>query len=214
MALSRPSRPLPVANRGRTGPANGITPARIAGPAIGAILALAGCAAAPGASHQPAPQRTGTVLTARRPAPTCRLSVLRIRAGREGENETALGGVEFTNTGSRACTLHGVPRVALILHGRRLPVRPTGPPPGIRGGYHVPSPVTLAPGKRGAAHLYTDWANWCGRHVRTLSIRIAMPGTGTVTVAFNGPPGWDYTPQCVQPGQPSTIALIAAYTTH
>ena len=126
-------------------------------------------------------------------------------AGREGGNETAFGGVEFTNTGLRACRLSGLPRVALVLHGWRLPVSR------VKSRGLVLSPVVLAPGKRDAALVFTDWGNWCGRHVRRLSIRISIPRTGRVTVAFDGPPGWDYTPQCVQPGQPSTIELISAY---
>jgi hypothetical protein len=135
----------------------------------------------------------------------CRMSKLRLAGGREGENETAVGFIDFTNTGSRPCTLRGYPRLALIWHGRRLRVRD------IRPRDLVLQAVMLAPGQAGAAQLVVQWGNWCGRRVRLLSIRITIPGTGTVTIPFNGPPDYDYTPQCVQPGHPSQLLVMQAY---
>jgi hypothetical protein len=174
----------------------------VALPAVG-LMALTGCATAiaPSASHTAARSAAMTAAT----AASCSASVLHLVGGREGESETAIGFIEFTNTGSRPCTLHGYPRLALIWHGRRLHVRD------IRPRDLVLKTAVLAPGKADAAQLMVSWSNWCGSRVGLLSVRIAISGTGTVTMPFNGPPDWYYTPQCVQPGQPSQLRVTAAY---
>jgi Domain of unknown function (DUF4232) len=140
-----------------------------------------------------------------RTAARCAAGKLRLAGGREGESETAIGFIEFTNAGSRPCTLRGYPRLALIWHGQRLPVRD------IRPRNLALRAVVLAPGQSDAADVLVQWQNWCGRRVRLLSARISIPGTGTVTMPFNGPPDWYYTPQCVQPGQPSELRVMQAY---
>jgi hypothetical protein len=167
------------------------------------LMALTGCATAiaPSAQHTAARPAAVTVAT----AAWCSTSVLHAVGGREGESETAIGFIEFTNTGSRPCTLHGYPRLALFWHGRRLPVRDIR----LRG--LVLKAVVLAPRRADAAQLMISWSNWCGRRLVLLSARITIPGTGTLTIPFNGPPDWYYTPQCVQPGQPSQLRVTAAY---
>jgi len=177
---------------------------------VAALIALTGCAAtvppvAGRGATAPVPgtsaPASGTAATAVR----CTARNLRPAGGREGENETAIGFIEFTNTGSGPCMLRGYPRLALIWHGRRLSMRD------MRPRNLVLRAVVLAPGKTDAAQVMVQWQNWCGRRVRLLSARITIPGTGTVTMPFNGPPDWYYTPQCVQPGQPSELWVMQAY---
>ena len=116
-----------------------------------------------------------------------------------------MGFIDFTNTGSAPCTLRGYPTLALISRGQRLRVTD------IRPGNLVLHSVVLAPGQRDAAQLVVQWGNWCDRRVRLLSVRVTIPGTGTVTLPFNGPPDYDSTPQCVQPGRPSQLIVMEAY---
>jgi hypothetical protein len=167
------------------------------------LMAVTGCATAIAPSAPHAAARPAAVAAAR--AASCSTSVLRLVGGREGENETAIGFIEFANTGSRPCALRGYPRLALIWHGRRLRVRDI-PPEDL-----ALTTVVLAPGKADAAQLMVSWSNWCGPRVAQLSVEITIPGTGRVTVPFNGPPEWYYTPQCVQPGQPSQLRVTGAY---
>jgi len=133
--------------------------------------------------------------------------MLRIRAGREGENGGAHGDIEFTNAGSRPCVLRGLPQAAIVqAGGKPLPVRL------VRAPNRSLSPVVLAPGALDAADLVVFWANWCGRPPGPLSVRITMPaGGGVVTGPFNGPPDYSFVPQCPGPGQPSTISVTGAY---
>jgi hypothetical protein len=168
-----------------------------------ALIALTGCATAVAADAHHTATRPASLTAAT--AARCSTRVLRLAGGREGANETAIGFIEFTNTGPRPCALRGYPRLALIWHGRRLRVRD------IRPRNLVLQAVVLAPGKAGAGQLTVGWQNWCGRPVRRLSARITIPGTGTVTIPFNGPPDYDYTPQCIQRDQPSELRVIAAY---
>ncbi len=62
--------------------------------------------------------------------------MLRIRAGREGENEGAhVGDIEFTNVGSRPCVLRGLPWVTIVrVDGRSLSVRLVRPADGTAVG--------------------------------------------------------------------------------
>jgi hypothetical protein len=133
--------------------------------------------------------------------------MLRIRAGREGDNGGAHGDIEFTNAGSRPCVLRGLPRVAIIAaDGKPLPVRL------VRAPNLSLSPAVLAPGTLNAADLVVFWANWCGRPPGPLSVRVTLPaGGGVVTGPFNGPPDDNAVPQCPSPGHPSTISVVEAY---
>jgi len=167
------------------------------------LIALTGCAtaASAGVQHTVTHPRTVAAATAIR----CTTKVLRLAGGREGASETAIGFIEFTNTGQRRCTLRGYPHVTLIWHRRALPVRD------IRPRDLVVRAVVLAPGKRDAGQLMLSWVNWCGHGVHKLSVRIAIPGTGTVTIPFNGPPESDAIPGCIQQGKPSQLRVESAY---
>ena len=160
-------------------------------------MALTGCATA----VPPRAARGGSPPAAAETAAGCTIRKLRLAGGWEGASETAIGLIEFINPGSRPCTLRGYPGWRRS-HGRRLRVRD------IRPRNLVLQAVVLAPGNADAAQLMVAWPDWCGRRMRRLSARITIPGTGTVTMPFNGQPNWDHTPQCVQPGRPSQLEAI------
>jgi hypothetical protein len=118
---------------------------------------------------------------------------------------TALGVIDITNTGRRACTLHGIPKVEIL--------RPDGSALGVRqappaGSAH---PLVLPPGRRLAA-LTVSWANWCHGSPGPLFLRITLPGAGAaLVVPFDGPPNYNYVPRCTDPGHASTIAVLNPY---
>jgi Protein of unknown function (DUF4232) len=132
--------------------------------------------------------------------------VLQIRAGRQGEMEGAHGDIEFTNVGSGPCVLRGVPQVAIVqADGTSLPVQQELAPDLSL------SPVVLPSGQLNAADLVVFWANWCGPPPGPLSVRVTLATGGVVTGPFNGPPGYNFVPDCVGSGQPSTVSVTDAY---
>jgi hypothetical protein len=137
----------------------------------------------------------------------CAAAMLRIRAGREGEGPGALGDVEFTDVASGRCVLRGLPAVAIATSaGRPLPVLLT------RTARVRAHEVVLAPGRADAADLAVFWVNWCGRAPGPLMVRVTLPaGGGTVTGLFDGPPDYDFVPQCLDPHRRSTVSVIGAY---
>jgi uncharacterized protein DUF4232 len=181
---------------------------RLAWLALCAALPLAGCAASAGPAspgqHSAGPSRLASPAVSA--AVSCTSAVLRIRAGRQGENTGAHGDVEFTDVGSRPCVLRGLPRVTIVrADGKVLAVRLARAP------NLALSPVVLPSGRRDAADLVVYWANWCGRPPGPLSVRVMLPAGGVVTGPFNGPPDYNFVPDCLQHGQPSTISVIDAY---
>jgi len=181
--------------------------------AVLAVAMLAGCT-----SHQPVSQARNTASPPATKQPTrpisatvsatvpCSSAVLRIRAGREGENEGAHGDIEFTNVGSRPCVVRGLPQVAIVrADGRSLSVHL------VRAENLSLSPVVLPSGRLDAADLVVYWANWCGRPPGPLSVRVTLAVGGVITGPFNGPPDYNFVPDCLQHGQPSTVSVIDAY---
>ena len=121
-----------------------------------------------------------------------------------GGTGTAHADLSFTNVGSAPCSLSGKPtRIAFLrADGTALPIAPQGP-----DADPVP-PATLAPGVRGAASVAYSWGNWCGGTPGPLRVRAELPTGGSVTGPFDGPPGYDFTPRCDQPGQQSFLILL------
>jgi Domain of unknown function (DUF4232) len=181
---------------------------RLAWLAFCAVLPLAGCAASAGPAgpgqHSAGPGRAASAAVWA--AVACAGAVLRIRAGRQGEQGGAHGDVEFTNVGPRPCVLRGLPRVAIVrAAGQSLAVRL------VRAPDLSLSPAVLSPGRLDAADLAVYWANWCGRPPGPLSVRVMFPAGGVVTGSFNGPPDYDFVPPCLSPAQPSTVSVSWAY---
>ena len=173
-----------------------------------AALVLAGCTAS--ARSNPVSRPVGPSQPSSRAAlaaMSCESAMLRIKAGREGEQDGAHGDIEFTSVDSRPCVLRGMPKVAIVQEdGIPLQVR------------LVPAPdlsqrsVVLQPGAKDAADLAVFWANWCGRPPGPLSVRVTLPaGGGLITGPFNGPPDYNFVPRCTDSGQPSTISVTDAY---
>jgi hypothetical protein len=44
-----------------------------------------------------------------------------------------------------------------------------------------------------------------------LSVRVTLPAGGEVTGPFNGPPDYNFVPDCLSPGHASTVEVIDAY---
>jgi hypothetical protein len=175
-----------------------------------AVLSMTGCGAAPRTTTAPAasPARSAPGDVPGGSPRSCTAANLAGRGGREGENIGAHGDIQVTNTGHSACTLDGVPRLKIVgANGRPLRVRQ------VRPVTPVTAPVTLSPGKPGAALLTVYWSNWCGRPLGGLRLRVTLPGSGgTLIVPFNGPPDYDFVPGCVNHRQASTISVISAYS--
>jgi len=141
-------------------------------------------------------------------APPCTAAELRVRGGRGGENTGARADVLFTDVGSSACVLNGLPRAIELLRkdGSVLDTKPAALSPSQLG------PVFLKPHAANAADMIIFWANWCEAQPGPLRIRITLPGSGgTVTGPFNGPPDGTFVPECLQEGQPSTLQILEAY---
>lgn len=142
--------------------------------------------------------------------PPCVAKDLSAHGGREGENMGAHMDVLLSNEGSAACVLKGLPTAVRLVHeeGSVVNTKLTIDPSRL-----VQAPVLLKPHAQNAGDLVLYWNNWCGPAPGPLQIQITLPGgRGTVSASVNGPPGYDYVPQCLQPKQASTLQILAAYT--
>lgn len=176
-----------------------------------AALMSAACAGDGVATPPRAAQSTAPVpsRTAPAPAPTCRAASLRIHGGREGEETGAHGAVQITNVAPTRCELIGRPRVSLRRADNTvLMVRQQSTP---RPAVHT---ITLA-ADGGRAWLALFWINWCHGATGPLDIALTLPrGAGTVVGPFDGPPAYNYVPQCLAPHRPSMMQIVAGYTGH
>ena len=119
---------------------------RLLGLAVVAVIALASGAAA--SSNRVA---------------VCVPSDLRAWAGLQGATGSELGGIWVANKGASACVLPSTPRVSLLWHSRRLPVRQlTFPRSWLDAEYpHGSARVRLL--LRGkTTFVVLQWWNWCG----------------------------------------------------
>ena len=108
----------------------------------------------------------------------------------------AIGGVVFTNTTRRTCSLSGRPHVELRpSYGvRQIEVVGTEPPPLPQG-----RRVVLGPGA--SAVLGLSWTNWCLRKLPSV-LQIHLPGDkGTLDLPNPG------APTCLSPGGPTVIGV-------
>jgi hypothetical protein len=135
-------------------------------------------------------------------AEPCQASGLRVSGGRQGESGGAHGDIVITNTGAGACSLEGPPTVEILNPGSGpLVIWPLSNslPAGI---------FVLGPGQSASAAVY--WSNWCQANPGPLEIAIRL-AAGTVTGSFNGPPDYNYVPDCTNPTSSSTLQVIQSY---
>jgi hypothetical protein len=187
---------------------------------IALVVALAGCTTTPTPAQTVASPSPSAITQTATPGPAgnaatvaamiaCAGRDLTVRGGRMGGGtSTAQGAVYFTNVGWTPCTLSGDPESIELLRvdGSRLPI--TAQPPDATPG----SPATLPPGTRDAANLAFNWANWCGAAPGPMRVRITLPGGGTVTGPFDGPPEYDFIPRCDNSSEPSFMELLWSFT--
>ena len=180
---------------------------------LAAAIALSACSATPSGAPplaSPSPvvaAPTPSVAASGPPPVACSAADLTVRGGRIGGGTgTAHGDVYFTNVGTVACTLAGAPVLIALIRadGSQLPIATLPPDPDATGG----TPAVLSPRKQDAANLAFNWSNWCGAAPGPLHVRMSLPGGGTVTGPFDGPPESDFVPRCDQPTQPSGIELL------
>ena len=159
------------------------------------------------ASHEKTRSRNLTAGPAS--APPCTATHLSAHGGRQGENMGAHMDVFLSDDGPAACVLSGLPAAVRLLRrdGSVLDTKLTEDPANL-----VKAPVLLKPHANNAGDLMLYWGNWCGPAPGPLQIQMTLPGDrGTVSAPVNGPPDYDYVPQCIQPNQPSTLQILAAY---
>lgn len=139
----------------------------------------------------------------------CRPADLQIRGGREGNGSFgyASATIQFTNNGTDACRLRGMPAVIVRRHGSgaRLPLH-----------YSVSHRATLksrtlAPGVRWTAAAGLLWSNWCGPAIHRLDVLVRIPPRGKVEASFDGPPAYNEVPGCLHATRPSRLVLLSAY---
>lgn len=139
----------------------------------------------------------------------CSANDLVIRGGRESDGifYAVAGYVQFTNDGRRACRLSGSPRVSVLSRdGSALTLR-----------YRISRRAVLTPrvlpaGLHWSAELEAVWENWCGADPGPLEVRVRLPGGGSVTHGFNGPPGAALVPGCLDATKPSSLVLTNAFS--
>jgi hypothetical protein len=138
--------------------------------------------------------------------PLCLSSQLNVMGGRQGENTTAAGLLEFVNISARPCRLSGVPRLQLVKpSGLALTPITYGPPS------EAMTSAVLTPTSE--AELMTNWSNWC-RQVRpsSLNIKITLPGgAGSLVAPFDGPPNYNMVPQCINKNSVSKFMIVGGY---
>ncbi|MCL5117101.1 MAG: DUF4232 domain-containing protein [Firmicutes bacterium] len=181
--------------------------------AMGMATIISGCgSAAPAAlgkgSHPPVTRQRQSSADAVVES-ACTANNLSVQGGREGENMGAHMDVLLRNQGTAACVLEGLPVSARLLPrgGKALTTTLIPDPSNLQA-----SSVLLKPHAQNAADLVLYWGNWCGPAPGPLDIQITLSGNrGTVSGPLNGPPDYNYLPQCLQPNQPSTIQILEAY---
>lgn len=139
--------------------------------------------------------------------PPCTANSLAVHGGRQGGGFVgdAEATIVLTNTGPSACSLSGEPLFALrSVDGSPLTVQNKAQP------LHPIRPLTLQP--QGSAYVIAEWSNWCGTTPGPLDLTVTLPNdTPGVTGAFDGPPNYNFVPQCTETNQPSGIQAVNAY---
>jgi hypothetical protein len=124
---------------------------------------------------------------------SCSAGELKMRVGLQGATGALAGTADFTNAGSRTCTLAGSPRLQIERDGRPLPVHAAAAKPAY-------PPVELRPGSK--ASVYLSWRNWCAGAVDRLELRVELPRGGRLTAPLPAD-----TPRCDDPSSPSMLGV-------
>jgi hypothetical protein len=137
--------------------------------------------------------------------PLCMSSQLNVMGGREGEATTAAGFLEFVNISAKTCRLSGVPRLQLVKpSGLALTPISYGPPS------EAMTSAVLSPTSEG--ELITNWSNWCQVRPSSLNIKITLPGgAGSLVAPFDGPPNYNFVPQCINKKWVSKFVIAGGY---
>jgi hypothetical protein len=137
--------------------------------------------------------------------PFCLSSQLNAMGGRQGENTTAAGFLEFVNISARPCRLSGVPRLQLVKpSGLGLTPISYGPPA------EAMTSAVLSPASEG--ELITNWSNWCGVRPSSLNIKITLlRGAGSLVAPFDGPPNYNFVPLCINKSSVSQFVIVGGY---
>jgi hypothetical protein len=57
-----------------------------------------------------------------------------------------------------------------------------------------------------------EWSNWCGSALGPLDITVTLPNDiSGITGEFDGPPNYDFVPQCISTRRPSEVQVRDAY---
>jgi hypothetical protein len=139
----------------------------------------------------------------------CQAHDLAAKGGRRQDSDDvggAIGDVVFSNTGTTACELRGVPSIRLAkANGMALDVTETKP-----STPELP-PVVVQPRGKSTAELVFTWTNWCSPSPGALHMQITLAnGGGSVTAPLNGRLG-DYVPTCGEPTMKSVLKVQYAY---
>lgn len=147
-------------------------------------------------------------LPTRAPATDCRASELRVQGGRQGGGGFGSASVEIqiVNVGTQSCALPSPSALAIVdTRGERLPIEVLSLAAAAGA-----SAVALAP--RGQATLTLSWQNWCGRRSGSLRVQVTFAADGTATGSFDGPPDYNFWPNCITRSKYSILQVLGPYT--
>lgn len=165
------------------------------------VLASAACSSATRRAT-PATTTTSTRNTAR--ASSCSAHSLRVHGGRQGESQGAHGDIVVTNIGEQPCQLTGNPDVELLSTKDNAPLAVVAVPASTAG-----KPVVLQPSASASLAVY--WSNWCHGPPGPLRVQLTLAPGNIITGPFDGPPDYDFVPDCINPRAPSTIQVVQPY---
>lgn len=121
----------------------------------------------------------------------CAASQLSVSGSWQGATGSLLGGIDFTNTGHRSCSVAGYLRLTLLdqqEHALAVQLR-HGPPAAVLHPPATPTPVDLPAGKPDAAFVVLQWFNWCGAYPGTVSVEVELSSGATLHPAAMGTGG-------------------------
>ncbi|HLH72275.1 MAG TPA: DUF4232 domain-containing protein [Chloroflexota bacterium] len=138
-------------------------------------------------------------------AAACTAGSLIANAPVQGATQALVGSVIFTNVSTSGCTLQGVPTIQILdATGAVLAVSQTNLPPGPGG---TTGPITLR--SLQLASVFIHWDNFCQSPMppSPFSLKVTLPGDGSLTVLLISPGTIPPTPPCASPSSPSILSV-------